>query len=101
MSGGSFDYLFIKDASDLFGSFSAREQLSRMVDELREFPDAADVAADAADALAIIDYQTVRLQAHLDRLKDVFHAVEWWRSCDWSKEQVNEAIANYRGEADA
>lgn len=100
MSGGSFNYLCFKDAEDIFG-YSGREELRRMVEELQAMPGAEDVAADAATALAIVDYQTLRLQAHLDHLHEVFKAVEWWRSCDYGEDDVKEAIAAYRGEKEA
>jgi hypothetical protein len=95
VSGGSFNYLFIKDADEVFANPT---ELRRMVQELTVFPEAADVAADAANALAVVDYQTARLQTHLDRLKDVFHAIEWWQSGDWSEDDVRKAIAEYRCE---
>lgn len=55
-----------------------------MVDRLRELGH-RDVAADVEQALA-----------RLRGFADVFQAVEWYDSNDWSKDQVDEAVSRYR-----
>lgn len=95
MSGGSFEYLYRKDADDLFASTCT---LQEMADELASLGWAEDAAADAYDLLAIVTTQKVRVDAALKRLSGVFKAVEWWRSMDWGEDRVREALAEYRGE---
>lgn len=98
MSGGSYDYLFSKEAEDLFGYTGAYENLERMTDRLVGLGYAADVAADALDLVAMIRTQRVRMDAAMRRLRDVFHAVEWWDSADSGEDEVRAALAAYRGE---
>jgi hypothetical protein len=38
-----------------------------------------------------------RLDAMMDRLRPVWHAVEWWDSADWSEDSFKEELAKYRG----
>lgn len=95
MSGGSYDYLCVKEADDLFADAS---QLQRMADRLAGLGWAEDVAKDTYDLLAIITTQRTRVDAAMRRLRDVFHAVEWWDSMDWSEDQVRQALDTYRGE---
>lgn len=96
MSGGAFDYLYCKEAEQLFGSPS---QLQEMADRLAGLPYAADAAKDAYDLLAIVTSQLVRVEAAQRRLADVFYAVEWWDSGDSGEDAVRKALAKYRGES--
>ncbi len=98
MSGGSYDYLYSKEADDLF---SSPYRLEEMAERLAGLGWAADAAADAHDLVAIIRTQKVRIDAAMARLRDVFHAVEWWDSCDWSEDQVRAELSKYRGEVAA
>lgn len=95
MSGGSYGYLYAKDADALFADPS---ELQEMTDRLAGLDWAADAAADAADLVAIIRTQKARVDAAMRRLADVFHAVEWWDSNDWGEDQVRAVLAEYRGE---
>ena len=95
MSGGSYNYLYTKDAADLFGYAG---DLEDMANRLAGLGYAVDAAKDAYDLLAIIRTQAVRVEAAMARLGPVFRAVEWWDSADSSEEAVQEALAKYRGE---
>lgn len=95
MSGGSYDYLYIKDAGQLF---DYPVQLEAMANRLGGLGYAEDAARDAFDLLAIIRTQNVRIEAARRRLEGVFKAVEWWDSSDWSEDDVKEALAKYRDE---
>lgn len=89
MSGGSFDYLYLKD--DL-----PKYALEQMADELDAL--AAEGVPGAAEAAA----ETRRYIApeHAVPIRDVWHAVEWWRSSDWGKDDVLEALGEYKGTHD-
>lgn len=96
MSGGSYNYLdgFARDG--LFTESQMFGELERMAERLTGL----DWAKPAArDTRAVID-RARALDADLTALADVFHAIEWWDSCDWSEEQVHEALAAYRGVPD-
>ena len=87
MSGGSFDYLCFKDGAEAIVS----DSLDRMIAELhREFPDSA-AARDTANLLALRDAINRKVSA----LQAVWQAVEWWRSCDSSREDAAEAVQAY------
>lgn len=98
MSGGSYNYLHSRDAGDLMGDGSAICDLQDMADRLAGLGWAADAAKDAFDLIAIVRTQKTRVDAALARLEPVFHAVEWWDSCDWSEDRVRDALSMYRGE---
>lgn len=98
MSGGSYNYLYLKGAEDLMtygGSFS---NLEAMALRLAELGWAEDAAKDAFDLIAMVRTQRARIEAAQRRLEGVFHAVEWWDSSDWGETQVRSALADYRGE---
>lgn len=95
MSGGSYDYLYVKDASDLFVNPG---ELAAMATRLSTLGYADDAAADAHDLLAIVRTQKVRVEAAQSRLYGVFHAVEWWDSGDSGEENVHAELAKYRGQ---
>lgn len=94
MSGGSYNYLFAKEAEDLFADDT---ELERMADRLAGLGWADDAAKDAYDLLAVLRTQTVRVDAARDRLRDVFMAVEWWDSGDSGEAGVRDALTAYRG----
>lgn len=97
MSGGSFNYLFVKAAWEL-GEGSAMEDLERMADELAKLGYAADAAAETQTI--ILDYRAFvnRTQTAVDRLKDTWHSMEWWHSNDGGEDDVKKSLAKYRGE---
>lgn len=92
MSGGSFDYLYLKEVAELPSRATDVEHMAQVLVELG----AHDAAAETLDLLAIVRYALVRAAVHTRRLSDVWHAVEWWKSGDYSKEQALEAIEKYR-----
>lgn len=81
MSGGSFNYLYTTD-------MLAHEH------DLRDMRDAlADAGAkDAADATDAI----LKAAEVPDPLRDLWHAMEWWRSADYAENQFREALDEYR-----
>lgn len=94
MSGGSYDYLCYRDSlRDLAGEV---DQLERMRDRLIGLGYAEDAAAETEDVLAILRQTEVRVAVRAKRLHDVWHAVEWWDSCDYGEDQVKQALEDYR-----
>jgi hypothetical protein len=87
MSGGSFDYLCYKDGAEAVMSSALTDMIAELY---REFPDSS-AANDTAALLALRDAINRKVSA----LQDVWKAVEWWRSCDWSRERAVEAVAEY------
>lgn len=92
MSGGSFDNLYSKWIDDLMNS---EETLKRMRDDLRE-RGAIDAADQTDDVLRTIADAKNCVSQHQEALEKVWHAVEWHRSGDWGREDVEAALAEYR-----
>lgn len=88
MSGGSFDYLFCKDAHRLV---DAESDVQRMAVQLFEmgFKDASKKTRRILGLIRSIE----RIQ---DEMADVWQAVEWFCSSDWGPDQVEEAIDKWR-----
>lgn len=93
MSGGSFDYLFIRDGYDLG---EHEQDLNKMVDTLLELGYAEDAAREAYELLLILRQSRVRMDVIMKRLSGVFKAVEWWQNCDSTEDAVKEALTKYR-----
>jgi len=97
MSGGSFGYLCYKEADELFSS-GPRRELASMIEALSEIPNAEDAARETAELEALLKRTLFRVEAMQKRLSPVWRAVEWWHSCDWGPDQVQEALDAYRNE---
>ena len=97
MSGGSYGYLH--QAPSDAGSLAAQvHDLERMRDRLDE------LAAQEVPGAAYGAYMTRVSLAHLRRavhtarrITEIWHAVEWRDSGDWSEEQMREALAQFEG----
>ena len=103
MSGGSYEYLFAKEAYGNGGPRSMsiwdfEAELGHMMERLAELGYAEDAARETEDLRAIMRQAQVRMQARIDRLRGVWHAVEWWESGDSGEDGVREELAKYRGE---
>ena len=92
MSGGSYNYLCYEDGFEIHNK---RQELNEMRDRLTELG-YLDAAKETESILLMLDSFEVRIQARIDRLKDVWHAVEWYDSCDYGKDSVDESIEKYR-----
>jgi hypothetical protein len=93
MSGGSYDYLYAKDADELF---NYQRQLNDMIDRLAGLGYAKDAAAETDELLLILRQTLVRVETRMQRLRDVWRAVEMWDSCDGGEDAVKEALSKYR-----
>lgn len=83
MSGDSFGYLYCASLLD-----SRADDLRAMSAAIAELPD-GEIAAKRTLSLV----ETV--EAAQRELADVWLAVEWWQSNDWSRERAAQAIAKY------
>ena len=88
MSGGSYNYLCY-NTDELT---SHRGSLKAMAERLA----ALGWAPEAAEATQRLIDDLDRVAAAAEALKDVWHAVEWWDSCDYGEDQVREEIDRYR-----
>jgi hypothetical protein len=95
MSGGSYDYLYGKDP---YSILEAQDDLERMSNRLAGLGYAEDAAKETEEFVLIIRQFLNRAGARIDRLAQVWKAVEWWDSCDWGEEETKKALAKYRGE---
>jgi len=97
MSGGSYNYLCYgsDDLAELLGKES---DLRDMADRLAGLGYAEDAARETEELLTMLRQWKTRAEVRGRRLKEVWKAVEWWDSCDWTEDQVREALAKYRGD---
>ena len=93
MSGGSFDYLYCKDISELMNDM---HMLQAMADDLASLGYALDAAKETELFLLTLRQSTNRLEAMKERLEPVWKALEWWRSSDTNENDFKEALENYR-----
>jgi hypothetical protein len=95
MSGGSYDYL--GTVYDLDGLLQKRHQLDAMRDRLAGLGYAKDAAMETEELIRTLRQFEVRLEVALKRLQPVWHAIEWWDSCDWGEDAVKRTLDEYRG----
>ncbi|MEA5366074.1 hypothetical protein VA596_41560 [Amycolatopsis sp., V23-08] len=91
MSGGSYNYLHCKDPSEIRG---ALDDLQRMAERLTGLGYAPRAAAATERLLAVLRDDDPVSDAIAD-LADVWHAVEWTDSCDWSEDQLRAEVERY------
>ena len=96
MSGGSFNYLCVQEPDQIMANDS---HLQAMADALAALGYADDAAAETEELLLTVRQMRNRISAMARRLSDVHYAVEWWKSGDWSEDQVKDALLKYRGES--
>ena len=96
MSGGSFNYLC--QTWDLDGLLTKMGDLEAMSRALARLGYAQDAARETEELLVILRQWQVQTEVRLERLTPVWKAMEWWRSSDWSEDDLREELAKYRGE---
>ncbi len=57
---------------------------------------AQDAARETEELLVMLRQWEVRATVRLERLREVWKAVEWWRSCDYGEDQVKQALEEWR-----
>jgi hypothetical protein len=91
VSGGSYNYLCHKDSDQIFGRWDDLREMAARLDTV--CPEAAAETRLFAEGKGTL-LQAV--EAHLERLKPLWHAVEWHDSGDWGNDQMIEAVRAYR-----
>jgi hypothetical protein len=109
MSGGSYNYLCYKADESALELLESRGDVEKMLQRLRQLDYAVRAAQVTEDLLKDLD-QLNQLRVQFDRkieeyerkikpkrqsLIEVWQAVEWWDSRDWSEQEVKEAIADF------
>jgi hypothetical protein len=98
VSGGSYNYLGLICHDDLGELLSKRAELREMADRLAGLGWAEDAARETEELLVMLRQWQVRADVRVRRLANLWHAVEWWDSADYSEDRVREALAAYRGD---
>ena len=86
MSGGSYDYLYCIDATDLFDKKKTIEEMRDRLVQL-ECPAAAK---QTEKLLELLERFEIILRARQESLEKMWQAVEWLDSGDWGPDQVKE-----------
>lgn len=94
MSGGSYDYLCYKDSSNIFGE---EQTIQRMADRLAKLGFADDAALETQGLILEIRAARIRIDARIERLKNLWQVIEWVDSCDYGPDDIPPALAKYRG----
>jgi hypothetical protein len=97
MSGGSYNYLC--HTYDLAGLLDRHADLEEMSERLAGLGYAQDAARETEELLVQLRQWRNRAEVRMERLRDVWKAVEWWDSNDYSEDQVQDALKAYRGES--
>lgn len=92
MSGGSFNYLCWADASDIFSKRMDME-LMQVALEDAGYIEAASATKELRTDLRRIEAE---IQANIDKLANIWHAMEWYRSGDWSQAQLDDEAAAFK-----
>lgn len=95
MSGGSLNYLYLKDAAELMNAVADLEAVEA---ELLSTFGAKDVAKDVRRLIEYINSANNRISVLAEQLSEVMHAIEWYDSGDYGRDSVNRCLNDYRGE---
>ena len=97
MSGGSYNYLFMQLSDDVY-DFSALAEMESMASRLIELG-YVDAGKETLHLKYTIEQSMARTEVMLERLADVWKAVEYYDSSDSGIERVEEEIKKYRKES--
>lgn len=92
MSGGSFNYLYLKEVPELMASVTDIEDMSDICIKKHYY----DVAKDLTRLAEYIRSAETRISILHKQLRDVMHAIEWYESCDYGEDDLEKAIVKYR-----
>lgn len=91
MSGGSWDYMY---SWDQLTFLERREDVARMAKRLTE-KGHVDAARALEEFYCVLQHAAIQIDARKTALRDVFHAVEWHDSGDYSEEDLAEAVKRW------
>lgn len=92
MSGGSYDYLYCKDAEELFSKAVDIDDMAETLEKLNYL----DVARDMRRLSEYIKSAYNRVDVLATQLRPIMKAVEWYESCDTSAEDLGKEVEKYR-----
>lgn len=92
MSGGSLNYLYIKEPGDLFNHHDDLQQVEGFLLALGY----KDIAKDVRRLIEYIQSAENRIGVLHEQLKNVFHAVEWAMSGDYGRDTLYKELDKYR-----
>lgn len=98
MSGGSLNYLYTKEPSNVF-DWDYIDELELVEEELLK-RGAKDIAKDVRRFIEYIRTAENRISLLQEQLSDIFHAVEWRLSGDFGEDDLQKSIQSYREEAE-
>lgn len=92
MSGGSLNYLYCKEPTELFYHLEDLE----MAEQYLLAHGYKDIALDVRRLMEYIKSAENRITVLADQLEKVFKAVEWYISADYSKDTMLKVLEEYR-----
>lgn len=92
MSGGSYDYLYMRTADELI---NYQDDIEDMRDRLHDLA-AGDVAQVLNEVLDLIQSYSRAVNSRMYNIYSVLHAVEWLDSGDGCEGDFREALDEYR-----
>lgn len=93
MSGGSYNYLYCKDIDDII---SMETELTWMQDRLDGIYYAYDVAEEMEKFRGYIKTFKLEMQKEIDRMRNIWRAIEMWDSYDSSEDEFKKALEEHR-----
>lgn len=94
MSGGSWEYLCHKGIDELVDS---EDVIQKMTERLIALGYAADAAKETQELVLVIRQFRNHGTMIADRLSEIWKAVEWVDSGDWTDGHIQSALKAYRG----
>ena len=92
MSGGSLNYLYNREPTELFDHIRDMEDVEQEL-LARGY---LDIARDVRRLIEYIRTAENRICVLADQLNDVFHAVEWCLSADYGEDTLRKHLDAYR-----
>jgi hypothetical protein len=95
MSGGSFNYLCWNSYGEIV---ECRNDLERMLDFMQDTYPFAEATRDTEEVCELIRHFFKEIDRRVRPLQHVWHDIEWWQSCDYSKDKADKAISLYEAD---
>lgn len=92
MSGGSYNYLYLKEPDEL----AASADFDRMMERAAGLPYAQDFALELERMETIRRLYLIRMRVAMENLQGPMHALEWWDSCDYGEDDFKDALDEWR-----
>lgn len=95
MSGGAYNYIYQRDVMDLL---ERKEELYDIIKSLNQhgYDDIAEDTKELFYKIGDIKNKIQEVERYREALENVFKAVEWYESGDYSKDTMIEILEGYR-----